>query len=499
MSILYFCLSGLDLLKPVRDTDKRGVHALLDVERQQQIISWVYANQLPARSPLSGGFRGSTWMGTPFSIDSFRWEYDLRGASEVDMVGKVKDRGDLGKAKIANDKGEQPSEGVDRRRHSAKKGISLPRDLTESSGGETPNVCLKTTDAFLKEYDRGHLAMGYTALVALCILGDDLSRVRRNDMLRFVQATQLLGQERKDMHGCCSASPIWGEADMRFLYCAAAVAYILADDGAFLDRDAAAAYIERCIGFDGGLGLTPNAESHGGAAYTGIAALVLMERLDAVFPKSSRRRRRLIRWCVDCQVGHGVGGGRGSGEGSGSGQNDGDGKSNGRIEGQLAMGPGGGSAHGCPNASKDRTGHVHELRNRRRRVLWQREVGLSGRKNKTADTCYSFWITATLSMLSGSENCVDLLDRAHVTAFTRRCQFSKGGFCKHEQNLRDKLPDILHSYYSVCGLSLLNAEDEDLEPLDARLGITQRTMERVQKARKRFREGNDVEKALKST
>ena len=65
------------------------------------------------------------------------------------------------------------------------------------------------------EYDEGHLAMTYTALAVLVILKDDLRRIDRAALFRFVRSLQ-------DRHGCFAAYS-GGESDMRFLYCATAI------------------------------------------------------------------------------------------------------------------------------------------------------------------------------------------------------------------------------------------------------------------------------------
>lgn len=68
-------------------------------------------------------------------------------------------------------------------------------------------------------YDTGHLAMGYTALASLAILGDNFSRVRCKEM-----AHSLTGFQRLD--GSFSSTPVVcqsGETDMRFVYCACCI------------------------------------------------------------------------------------------------------------------------------------------------------------------------------------------------------------------------------------------------------------------------------------
>ena len=55
----------------------------------------------------------------------------------------------------------------------------------------------------------------------------------------------------------------------------------------------AAQFVRACQMPDGGFGLRPKHESHGGAVYTGVASLVLLQQLDGV----GIDKKRLIRWC----------------------------------------------------------------------------------------------------------------------------------------------------------------------------------------------------------
>ena len=74
--------------------------------------------------------------------------------------------------------------------------------------------------------------------------------------------------------------------------------------------------------------------------------------------------------------------------------------------------------------------------------------GFSGRPNKPQDTCYSFWIGGVMKML-------DIYDQSENNrSFSISCQSQSGGFSKVPKNH----PDILHSYFSICGLSLMNQD-----------------------------------------
>jgi len=151
-------------------------------------------------------------------------------------------------------------------------------------------------------HDHGHVAMTYTALATLIILGDDLSGINRRALLAGVRALQLAdGSFRAALEG--------GENDMRFLYCAAAVCRML-DDWSGVDVEAAVSYVLASVSYDGGIGQGPGLEAHGGSTYCAVAALSMMGRLGAL---GEARTAALTRWCLARQgrVGRAAGGGEG--------------------------------------------------------------------------------------------------------------------------------------------------------------------------------------------
>lgn len=95
----------------------------------------------------------------------------------------------------------------------------------------------------------------------------------------------------------------------------------------------------------------------------------------------------------------------------------------------------------------------------------QTNGGFQGRPNKDPDTCYSFWLGATLSIMGS-------LDR--INKHRNRCFVLKnangltGGFSKNI----DSIPDPMHTCLSLCGLSLIG--EEKLKPINPALNITVR-------------------------
>ncbi|XP_077200448.1 geranylgeranyl transferase type-1 subunit beta isoform X4 [Paroedura picta] len=167
-------------------------------------------------------------------------------------------------------------------------------------------------------YDSGHIAMTYTGLCCLVILGDDLSRVNKEACLAGLRALQL-----EDGSFCAVLDG--SENDMRFIYCASCICYML-NNWSGMDTKKAIDYIRRSMSYDNGLAQGTGLESHGGSTFCGIASLCLMGKLEEVF--SEKELDRIRRWCI-----------------------------------------------------------------------MRQQNGYHGRPNKPVDTCYSFWVGATLKML----------------------------------------------------------------------------------------------------
>ncbi|XP_024944464.1 geranylgeranyl transferase type-1 subunit beta [Cephus cinctus] len=248
-------------------------------------------------------------------------------------------------------------------------------------------------------YQCGHLAMTYTGLATLLILGDDLSRVDRKSLIKGISACQ-------NPDGSFTATRVGCESDMRFLYCACCVSAIL-DDWSGINKQKAIDYILKSISYDGAMGQGPGLESHGGSTFCAVASLFLMGELHNVLSKEQLNRLR--HWC-----------------------------------------------------------------------LMRQDGGFQGRPGKPADTCYSFWIGATLQLLGVSH----LSDPECNRKFVLTTQNTLiGGFAKFEISQADT--DPLHTYLGLSGLSLLG--EADLQAMNAALNISQRAYNRLQDIHKRWR------------
>lgn len=95
----------------------------------------------------------------------------------------------------------------------------------------------------------------------------------------------------------------------------------------------------------------------------------------------------------------------------------------------------------------------------------QTNGGFQGRPNKDPDTCYSFWLGATLSIM-GSLNRIN--KKKNRDFILNNANALTGGFSKNI----DSIPDPMHTCLSLCGLSLIG--EEHLNPINPALNITVR-------------------------
>ncbi|XP_026667894.1 geranylgeranyl transferase type-1 subunit beta isoform X2 [Ceratina calcarata] len=151
------------------------------------------------------------------------------------------------------------------------------------------------------------------------------------------------------------------------------------------------------------------------------------------------------------------------------------------YDGAMGQGPGleshGGSTF-CAVASLFLMNELHnvlshdQLSRLRRWCLMRQDSGFHGRPGKPSDTCYSFWIGATLRMLEVN----GLSDPDKNRAFLLANQdIVTGGFAK----FADCPPDPVHTYLGLCGLSLL--EEPGLSIMNAALNISDRAYKHLLK------------------
>lgn len=234
-------------------------------------------------------------------------------------------------------------------------------------------------------YEGSHTTMTYTALLCLLILGDDLSRVNKKAIIEGLKFLQLENGSFYPHHE-------GGESDMRFLYCACCISYIL-DDWSSVNKELSISYIKKSFGFDFGIAQGPDLESHGGSTFCALASLDMMGALDTCF--NNFELERLKRWCLLRQKG-----------------------------------------------------------------------GFQGRPNKPLDTCYSFWVGASLKLLGAFQ----FINYEENHDFLMLTEDKYGGFSKWNHYP----PDILHTYFGIGGLSLMDMYN--LQPLSPTLNISERAL-----------------------
>ncbi|PWN32150.1 terpenoid cyclases/Protein prenyltransferase [Meira miltonrushii] len=129
----------------------------------------------------------------------------------------------------------------------------------------------------------GNLAMTYTALLNLAMLGDDFVRLDREAILLHLHSLQ-------QPDGSFAPSLGQDECDCRFVYCAFAVCSMLnAWDS--IDVEAAIGFLHSSRSYDGAFAQGPGQESQGGSTYCAVAALSLADKLDTI-----QNSEQLISW-----------------------------------------------------------------------------------------------------------------------------------------------------------------------------------------------------------
>ncbi|XP_076803518.1 geranylgeranyl transferase type-1 subunit beta-like [Clavelina lepadiformis] len=266
-----------------------------------------------------------------------------------------------------------------------------------TSNGVTTQQYVKVTDS-ANAYDSSHIAMTYTGLACLLILGDDLRLVNKYACLQGIKALQLPDGSFKSTYD-------GSENDMRFIYCACCVCSIL-DDFSAIDQNAATSFMLKALSYDGAFGQGQDQESHGGSTFCACASLHLMGRLHKTLSK--KKMKRLLHWCVNRQC-----------------------------------------------------------------------KGFHGRAHKDDDTCYSFWIGASLRLL-GQYDLVEFKENESFILSTQ--DVIVGGFGKWPQ----MHPDALHSYMGICGLALMGLYN--LDPIEPALNITLRAKTHMDSVHEKWRE-----------
>ncbi|RAL09466.1 protein geranylgeranyltransferase type I subunit CDC43 [Aspergillus homomorphus CBS 101889] len=315
-------------------------------------------------------------------------------------------------------------------------------------------------------WDPANVPSTFFALVILIILGDDLSRVKRLECLRWLPQLQRENGSFGEVLG--PGGKIEGGGDLRFCCCAAGTRYILrGKDGADIqglrdiDVTKLATFVQACQAYDGGMGEAPFCEAHSGHTYCAIGTLSFLSRmvtnqhLPAVLSPGATEFETLVRWLVSRQTAE-----------LGEVEEDFD-EGDEQIEISQCHKP-------LPTVAveeADLDAEVDELP----ALLLPTEAslrwaGFNGRCNKYADTCYSFWNLATLVMVDRL-SLVDA-DRNHRYLLDKT-QHIIGGFGKGV----GEPPDLLHSYFGLVALAFQG--EQGLGSVDPALCISQRAVDHL--------------------
>lgn len=295
-----------------------------------------------------------------------------------------------------------------------------------------------------REVDPANLPATYFAILSLGLVGD-LRRVERMKCLRWLKKLQ-----REDGSFGELLTPegnIWGGRDMRYCYVAAAIRWILGGDLEDSDNDinvkSLVQHIRSGQTFDGGISESSQHEAHAGYTYCAIATLSLINRL----PSSTGNITdpslgvcnipEILRWLVSRQVGY---------------QAPEDDENVGEKIAGIDINP--------QEIYLEQTYMKNDF------LVGNKEyVGFNGRCNKRVDTCYAFWVIASINLLCVDK--VDLVDKLKTRQFLiEQTQYRIGGFGKSPGDP----PDIYHSYLGLAALAL--NEEPNIKKLDPALCVS---------------------------
>ncbi|EEP82990.1 predicted protein [Uncinocarpus reesii 1704] len=249
-------------------------------------------------------------------------------------------------------------------------------------------------------WDPANLPATFFALVTLLLLGDDLTRVKRKECLRWLRRMQRQDGSFGEVLGANGA--IEGGNDLRFCCCATGIRYILrGEDTAYLkdiddiDVSKLVTYVEKCQAYDGGFAQAPWLEAHAGLTYCALGTLSFLgyapasesskSSLDirvAACDPGSEEFESLIEWLAFRQTNILVE------EDVQSGITDEEG-SHQTME----------HSNSTPCSIEEQISSLPVLPTSSEWPLENRNcAGFNGRANKLADTCYSFWVTGSLAV-----------------------------------------------------------------------------------------------------
>ncbi|KAF7715485.1 Uncharacterized protein PECH_007036 [Penicillium ucsense] len=343
-------------------------------------------------------------------------------------------------------------------------------------------------------WDPANIPATFFALVNLLMLGDDLSRVKRKECLEWLPKLQRADGSFGETIGAGGA--IEGNRDLRYCCCASGIRYMLrgpygqgVEEVKDIDVSRLISFIEQCQNYDGGMGESPFRESHSGHTYCAVGSLHFLRRgtdksrSSPLLCPGSKSFESLVHWLASRQTNKLLG------EGDQDELDDDD------IEEEEAAAEEEDMIKGEEETPESVVGTQSHRQKERPVDEGHQEVkstlnstedeirdlsyltpessegtacaGFNGRCNKLADTCYSFWNGAALTMLDRYSVIDDVRNRQYLLGKT---QHLVGGFGK---GVGDS-PDLLHSYFGLVSLAFQG--EEGLTRVEPALVATDRTV-----------------------
>ena len=313
-----------------------------------------------------------------------------------------------------------------------------------------------------RHWDPANVPATFFALLTLIILGDDFSRLKREDCLTWLASMQRENGSIGEIHG--EAQTIEGGNDLRFCCCAAGILNILQDESgtislSCIDSKKLASYVRSCQTYDGGFSEGPGHECHSGLTYCAINTFFFLQSTmtgpedpEASLALSSISTERCVRWIVDRQTTYIE-------------ADEGEDREDIQCRDSEALAP----RH--PSVFPGSPAFFAE----------PECAGFNGRPNKIADTCYGFWNCGSLAMLDK----LHIVDHQKLRRYLLdKVQHMIGGFGKGI----DEPPDVLHAYLGLAQLSLLH--EPGLKNLDAGFCISTDALARLQRLSKKLTDLN---------
>jgi geranylgeranyl transferase type-1 subunit beta len=308
-------------------------------------------------------------------------------------------------------------------------------------------------------WDPAHVPGTFFALLTLVVLGDDLEKVKRREILIWL--TKMQRPEGGFGETLGENGFIHGGNDSRFGYMTTAIRWILRGDAEGpcgdvpdIDVDKFVTCVRAAEAYDGGISEAPYHEAHAGFTSCAIAALSFVDRLPLPPGEVPDNRIRgvtdlknTLHWLASRQTAT---------------LEDDDSTDTYGDETDTANTCH--DAHSFVHVNADHTVSMTNTIGSQLKVPFDLTwVGMNGRCNKIADTCYAYWVSSPLQILGR----MDIISTQPIRRYLLdKTQHAMGGFGK----VVDDPPDMYHSFLGLMVLAMFG--EPGLQNVDAALCIT---------------------------